>query len=447
MATALELALLKETLLLWEDLNKSTEFDYRIGAISKGLGITPEERKTLDDYECIHGSEVSKNFQLAKPIANYEQFGELLTHGTTQELMQVNTNDFLVSVPTVMANDFTSKFDFTAKKVPTLLLAPHYLLNWAIHKKVCIVKNRKLLEQQGRTTGLSFVQQLPYDCFLLKCEEPFIFDIMDKDTAYHFELAHIIVFKQDGEVNLFGIPNEIADRSFDENEVKLVDGITDSVKKIPLKEMLREVTQNPTSRKARKAVEQVRKIFKELDRVPKGMFERIYNSHLMFFHYSLDATTGENTRCSPSDFVAGWEVNENKYAAFIESILLTLDGMCVALQETRSTELVTLTQADLNPLQGSAASVIIPDSATNPLEWYEVPEHGVDFFTTYKHKGAVKVRITRGSEKSPHVRRSHTRNKYDKDRNIIGTIPVKSAVIRKDLLEKGVGSRSGTLVV
>jgi hypothetical protein len=443
----IELTLLKETLLLWEDLNKATEFDYRIGAISKGLGITPEERKTLDDYEVIHGSEVSKNFQLSKPITNYEQFGELLTNGTAQELIQANTDDFLVSVPTSMVTDFGSKFDFTARKVPTLLLAPHYLLNWAIHKKVCIVKNRNLLEQQGRATKSSFVQQLPYDCFLLKCEEPFIFDIMDKDTAYHFELAHIIVLKQAGEVHLFGIPNEVADRSFDENEVKLVDGIIDSVKRIPLKEVLHEVTHNPTSRKSRKAVEQMRKIFKELDRVPKGMFERIYDSHLMFFHYSLDATTGENTRCSPSHFVAGWEVNESKYAAFIESILLTLDGMCSALQESRSTELVTIIENNMNPLQDSVATVVIPNSATNSLEWYEVPEHGVDFFTSYKHKGAVKVRITRGSEKSPHVRRSHPRNKYDKDRNIIGTIQVKSAVIRKDLLEKGVGSRSGTLIV
>ncbi len=443
----IELTLLKETLLLWEDLNKATEFDYRDRVIAKELGTAVERLKTLDNYEHQDGSEISKNFHLAKPIPHYEGFGELLTNGTTQELIEANSDDFLVSVPTSMVADFSSKFDFTAKKVPTLLLAPHYLLNWAIHKKVCIVKNRNLLEQQGRTTGSSFVQQLPYDCFLLKCEEPFIFDIMDKDTAYHFELAHIIVLKQAGEVHLFGIPNEIADRSFDENEVKLVDSIIESYKKILHKEILHEVARNPTSRKSRKAVEQMRKIFKELDRVPKGMFERIHDSHLMFFHYSVNATTGENTRCSPSHFVAGWEVNESKYAAFVESILLTLDGMCFALQENRTSELVTIIENNMDPLQGSVATGVIPDSGANSLEWYEVPEHGVDFFSLYKHKGSVKVRITRGSEKSPHVRRSHTRNRYDKDGNIIGTSQVKSAVIRKDLLEKGVGSRSGTLIV
>lgn len=449
--------LLYELFLIWEDYNKATEFDYRIGALTKFFtAIDAEYAKTMDDYVNLPGSELSKNFRLSRPIKDYERLGVVLESGNSTELLNRNPHDFLVSIPDALAGEYTSKFDFSISNLPSMFVAPFYLTKWAEHKKVCIVKNRKLLEQYAGSVETCSFEHLPYDCFLMKVEEPFVFHKKYNEEIIHLEVAHFIVSRVDDNLHVFGIPNEIMNRSFDEDEAAILEKIIQKSKGLNLSSVIHQIKtrvgqgKNPLQLQGKMKVQakEVKRLYEMLNEVPPNMLGRIYSSDTFLFHYMTDIATGKNSNSSFSDFHFGSNEDSHQYAEFVSQVMVTIDGMCVALMTAKSQteELVTLVSEE-SPTVPSSEAGINPTSieGVEVLEWYEVPEHSVDFFKTHKHRGSIKVSIARGSEKSPHPRRGHTRMIKNKDGGI-RTVQVKKSFIHQDRLLQGVPAKSGVLI-
>lgn len=447
-----QLNILEDTLMFWEDWNKTVEFNYLNNKINEELKY-PLENSVYK--KPLPGTEVNSVPLLARSIASYKNLRTLLESKDTRPLQEVSVeSEFLPTIPKDKEETYNNKLSFVLSGLSAAHQIPIYLSEWAIEKKVCIVTKPGLIPIISPELGTNYLDKLPYDSFLIELKDPFTYtyllDVSESITLNYYHIMVQVMDKVDGvtSVGIFMIPEAIKDYCYSEEDMIAVDRMI-----LDLKEIERLLRRKSDSAKF---FNRMKKLLKDIDKREENLEiktgDSFVTSQLLFYSNLVEVAKGETL---PQMGLNAVNMSEDKNisADFALQCAGFLNGFCKVISEANQNVIDSvslMTTDDVLELVTDGSESIITTMSTSEQEsllWYEVPEQAVDFLKLRRYKGATQVTFVQGTEKRPHARRKHPRVYKNKDGSIKKTVWVRQSFIHKERLRAGEQSKSGILKV
>ncbi len=382
---------LQKLLQYWEDTNLSGEFNFLLSQIIKKDGKTPPKEAKID---ALIGSELNGIGLLARSIPDYQNLrkileGHSLTHST----------NFLPRIP----KDFRIVFDdyqmfVDHQFVQTPINIPTFFLKWNETKRICIVEDSipmPLIDMRKE----NWLEKIPYHSFFLQIKSPLVF--LDTEGR-EWSVKDMLVYDDGEYIRVLAWPEEI--------------------EKFTLTTELRKELANAIP---------VLKKGKTVD--PKALNHLMIVNDWFMLPFIIQKQTGllkdihslaEVKHIDIYDENLPKKDDENSTPLYLQMrvLLETVNGFCKLM-------------ATLPP----KLSVTVIDSNTQiqnfnpPRQWFELPLQVVEYFHTEIENELLVIKRGNGSEKSPHIRRGHTRRCVRKD-GTINEVWIEETTIRADKL-------------
>jgi|GEM_PF-3646630 len=380
---------LDQLLQYWEDCNLAGEFNFQLSLITKNVKVNGQ------DMDALTGSELNRLGLFARAIPDYQNLrkvlmGYSLTHNT----------HFLPRIPKDLRDTFGGDYDMFLDHqfVTTPVHIPRFLLKWNETKRACVIEDSvpvPIINLQEE----NWLHKLPYKSFFLKITSPFVF--VDSSDFEEWSIDSFLVYDDNDYVRIMAWPREIERFLLTESERKEIQtGIT------LLKQ--KKVPKNSTLVAASKVTDW----FLVSLAVLKGTSEvrSVQGMNADVVHTSIY-----------NDAVGVGQALENLNLR-LRIMLETINGFCKVM--------ATLPPKPEVVIEDSA----LPGSGVKTIrQWFELPLQVVEYFHTSKEKGVVVVKRGSGTEKSPHIRRAHTRRIVKSDGSI-HEVWIEQTTIRPDKL-------------
>ncbi len=383
---------LDQLLQYWEDCNLSGEFNFQLNLITKNV-------KSEDvDLAALTGSELSRLGLFARAIPEYQNLRKVLMGYPI-----VQQNNFLPRIPKDMRDIFNGDYglflDHNFVKSPVHI--PQFLLNWNETKRACIVDD-SLPVPVIDLRQENWISKLPYSSFFLKLTSPFIFtDSSDKKEEW--SLDSFLIYNDQDYVRIMAWPKETDRFVLTDNERKLIrTGIqTLKSKKVPKKEASIAASKVTDWFLANLAVLKGTSQIRTVQGIDKSVLHSdIYDESA--FHNAGQTLIDLNLR--------------------LRVMLETINGFCKLM--------ATLPP---KPEVHSIESSSVKNQPMSSREWFELPLQTVEYFHTSREEEVIVIKRGSGGEKSPHIRRAHTR-RIVRSNGTIEEIWIEQATIRADKL-------------
>lgn len=382
---------LDKLLRYWEHCNLSGEFNFQLAL------KTREIKNPETDLDALIGSELNRLGVLARSITGYENLRKVLMGYPYN-----HQNNFFPRIPKEMREFFNGDYDlfldhdFT--KSPSRI--PSYLLRWNETRRACILEDTIPIPVIDLRQE-NWLNKLPYSSFFLKIESPFVFECFDPYEEWSID--SFLIYEDGDYVRIMSWPKEIERFLLTDLEKKHVEtGISDLKKnKVPKNEAIISASK-------------VNDWFLSDLAVLRGTSEirSVQGSECKVIHNSI---------YNPEAWTDGPQKISGLYAR-LKVMLETINGFCKLM--------ATLTP---KPVVKIVESSISQQKPVPPRQWFELPLQTVEYFHTATENETITIKRGSGSEKSPHIRRRHTRRIVRKDGSI-EEIWVEQTTIRADKL-------------
>ncbi|MBP7831711.1 MAG: hypothetical protein KA028_01705, partial [Candidatus Pacebacteria bacterium] len=252
--------------------------------------------------------------------------------------------------------------------------------------------------------------KLPYSSFFLKLASPFVFtDSSEKNEEWSVD--SFLIYDDGDYVRIMAWPKEIDKFLLTDDERKMVkSGIAD------IKGM--RVPKNA----AMIASSKVSDFFLANLAVKKG-------TSFIRSVQGLDATVVHSDIYDESTFEGADQVLINLNVR-LRIMLETINGFCKMMATLPP-------KPEVESIQSSS----LRNQPPSPKEWYELPVQTVDYFHTSLEGAVIVIKRGSGGEKSPHIRRAHTRRIVKSDGKIeeiwIGQTTIRADKLQTEQLQGG----------
>lgn len=349
---------LNNLLRFWEDCNIYAEFIFR-------LNLSNQKSNGSIIYPCI-GSELTPIGMLGRSIPQYENLRKVLMgHPLTHE------TNFMPRIPKEKRDFFenTQKVFSELGYMIDVLKTPQYLLKWNETRRVCIVDD-SLPVPMIDLRNENHLNKLPYSSFLLRVASPFIFPKNGDNEESTMDT--FLIYEESNAIHILSWSHE--------NEEKYL--FTDAERQ---------------------------KLLDDTDRLKKNkkMKER-YASEKAYGWFMLHFTISKDQ----SNPILGYFTLNNKEHIFYREVYnqeQNLDYKHIAMIEMINGFCKIMANLPPSPpvkIEGSQTGREIPLPSR---QWFELPNQMVDYLETEKFNDTVVIKRAVGREKSPHIRRAHTR--------------------------------------
>lgn len=382
---------LDQLLQYWEDCNLSGEFNFQLNLLTKNVKTEGQ------DVSALIGSELSALGLFARAISGYGSLRKVLMgHSFTHE------TNFLPRIPKDMRDVFDGDYDIFLDHefIKSPIHISRFLLKWNETKRACIIEDSLPIPIVDLRKE-NWLNKLPYSAFFLKLTSPFVFT----DSSLHEEwsIDSFLIYNDNDYVRIMAWPKEIDKFLLTESERKDIKiGIENlKSKKVPKKEAMTAASKVNDWFIANLAVLKGTSSVRIVQGVEKTILHSdIYDENL--FHGADQTLINLNLR--------------------LRIMLETINGFCKVMATLPPKPEVTIVGNHTN----SSQSPVIH-------QWFELPMQVVEYFHTSKEDESIIVRRGSGSEKSPHIRRAHTRRIVKND-GTVDEIWIEQITVRVDKL-------------
>ncbi len=382
---------LNQLLQYWEDCNLSGEFKFQVALKTKGI------KNTSADLDALIGSELNRLGLFARSIPGYQNLRKILAgHPYTHQ------TNFLPRIPKDMRDIFKGSHDLFLDHefVKTPVHISQYFLKWNETRKACVVEDAIPIPTIDLRKE-NWLDKLPYHAFFLKLASPFVFQ--DPGVNLEWSLDSFLICNDGDYVRIMSWPREIERFLFTDKERKDIrDGITDLIRnKIPKKNTVMTASKIDDWFLSNLAVQKGTSNV----RIVQGPEANILHSDIY----------------NPEKWVDPFKTIPELYVR-LRIMMETINGFCKLMATLPAKPTAKVIESSQNA-----------HSPAIPRQWFELPMQLVDYFHTDTVNEIIVIHRGSGSEKSPHVRRGHTRRMVKKDGRII-EIWIEETVIRADKL-------------
>lgn len=393
MAQLLIVKELNDLLEQWEDLNLAGDFEFHLNQI---IGLNKDKSEASEMAKVMIGSELNLMGLLARAIPDYEKLrrvmgGETFYHKT----------NFMPRVPTALRSSCENVSDFYDQMfIKCSVRIPFYLLKWMETRRACVVEDSLPIPMVDLRTE-NWLHRLPYHSMYLTVKSPFVFT--DPTEHVDWSVKDFILVKDGNYTRILFWATENAGNRFTHQE--------------------RE--------KIRKAIREIQK--DKLTDTTKQCMDLMSKANDVFIGDLVieEGTTmvrdirGSNNKQELFDlYDPKGKVKDGEVELYLKmkAIVEMVNGFCKLMS-----------QLPPAPAVHSAQTVVSKSPQQPPRQWFELPLQTVDYFYTESSDNKVIIKKGNGSEKSPHIRRGHTRRLVQKD-GTTKEVWVGEMTIRKDKL-------------
>ena len=345
-----------------------------------------------EDLSVYPGSELTPIGILGRSIPNYENLRKILTG----QKLSHETN-FMPRIPKEKRANFKNSqaaFSQWGYMMDSVRI-PQYLLHWNETRKACVVEDNFPIPLVNLKEE-NWLDKLPYRSFFLKVKSPFVFS--ETEEAKKEILMDTFLIHDDPHcVSILGWSHGDEEKFlFTEEERERILEDTAKLKK----------KKQPKLKLAPKKVHGwfmlEFKIFKGTND-PVISFGNIHKRELV-----------SEKIYNP----------ENPLPYRNMAVLEMINGFCKIMATLPPAPSVKIQEIDQSR-----------DRIPPPRQWFELPQQTIDYLETEKVTTTITIKRTSGTEKSPHVRRGHTRRVVGSDGKVT-EIWIEQVVVREDKLSE-----------
>ncbi len=393
MAQLLIVKELDDLLTQWEDLNIAGDFDFHLNQI---IGLNKDKSEASEMAKVMIGSELNLMGLLARAIPDYEKLRSVMAGETFY-----HKTNFMPRVPTALRPTCENASDFYDQMfIKCSVRIPFYLLKWMETRRACVVEDSLPIPMVDLRTE-NWLHRLPYHSMYLTVKSPFVFT--EPGVNVDWSVKDFILVK-DGNYTriLFWVTENAGTRFTHEERAKI-------------KNAIREIKRDKLTDLSKQCIDLMGKahdvfigdlVIQDGTSLVRDI--RGTNNHQELFDLY-----------DPKGKVKDEEVEMYlKMKAMVEMV----NGFCKLMSQVPPASAVDSTQ--------SVVSKPVPQP---PRQWFELPLQTVDYFYTESSDNKIIIKKGNGSEKSPHIRRGHTRRIIQKD-GTTKEVWVAEMTIRKDKL-------------
>lgn len=378
-------------------------------------------RAILDDTffgDSLPGSELNDKGIIARPIVNYEL---LRTSLAKKEI--TNPFLFLPRIPKYLREKLTPD-DLLHNGINNHInLVPFFLQNWSFAKKTCLINKSNIIPEINPAQE-NFFKYLPYSCFLLKLETGII--IQDKmlleQTGFKIEVKNFIFCKLNELcLEIFLIPDNIDSfRQTPEEEKQYLDFIKE------IKNCGKKASPRNKSRLKHKIYSFMKNDFESRPKNPPVMNVSLLLENGRILFQGKDGVLKSLEMESYND--DGAEIDYSAQTVFMAN------GLCKLFSELEPTEINQIISDSSTEKNYPTPKQKINENV-ECLAWNELFIGQVKKVTLEKKDGVTRIKSIIGGEKSPHLRRGHTRHFFNDKGELIKKVWIPEMIIREDKLK------------
>ncbi len=387
---------LNQLLNFWEDANLISDLSFQHGLmLKKAGGLNEEDRR---DVVALIGSEINLMGYLARAIPDYSKLRKVMSGGT-----YIHPTNFLPKVPKYFREVFSNSTEFMDWFLMRgVAVIPFYLLKWTETRRACIVEDSVPLPMVD-VREHNFLAKLPYTSMYLKVKSPFVF-IDDRENEW--TVQNFLIVDDGPYLRILFWPDEMTQHIVSEE----------------MRRKIRQATSDVSKGKQTAVAKECTPLYAEVLDVLIGDFcikkdtsdiLRVYGDTTNKSYKLQNLYQSESLLKDEIDIFA-----QKQLVRIVEMI----NGFCKLMAELPGKQNVT-----------NVESLCTRKQMPEPREWFELPLQTVDYFHTDSSDNKIVIKRGSGSEKSPHIRRGHTRRIIQKD----GTVKerwIDQITVRQDKL-------------
>lgn len=386
---------LEELLRFWEDCNISGEFNFQLSLFTREKnGVSFDEK-----YDAKVGTELNNLGLFARGIPDFKKLRKVLMGDNYH-----HPTSFMPRVPKDVRSIVGSKTDLFYDHffVKSPILIPKFLLNWNNTRRACVLSDEIPLPLVDLRNE-NWFDKLPYRAFFLKLATPFFFPDSDMDSG-GWSVDSFLIYQDDSHIRILSWPKEI-DRSIHSEEDR--------------NDIEKETQQIKKGKKPKaKTVQNVAKVH---DWFLIHVAIRTGTSSVLAVDLNESGIEEEYIDLYNQDF---WKKQYRRpdWYNLIKLQIETVNGFCKLMSQLPPASSVE-----------SIGHLVLNKKAQVPRLWFELPLQTVDYFHTESSDNKVVIKRGTGSEKSPHIRRGHTRRIVQKD-GTVRELWIDQITVRQDKL-------------
>jgi hypothetical protein len=397
---------LNQLLSFWEDANLISDLSFQHGLmLKKAGGLSEEDRK---DVVALEGSEINLMGYPARAIPNYSNLRKVMAGEP-----YIHPTHFLPRVPKYFRDVFASPVEFMDWFLMRgICIIPYYLQKWTETRRACLVEDSLPLPMIDLRKE-NFLGKLPYKSMYLNVKSPFVF-YDDRDNEWTVQNFLIV---DDGDyLRILFWPDETVQHIVSDD----------------MRRKIKQATIDLSKGKQTAVAKECTPLYAEVLDVLVGEFAVKKDTSDMLRVY------GDTTKKS-YEFQNLYQSGENlkdKVDIFAQKqlvrIMEMINGFCKLMGELPKKQTV----------EGEEPVITSEQARPEPRQWFELPLRTVEFFHTENtDNNIIVIRHGSSSEKSPHIRRGHTRRLIQKDGTVkevwIDQITVRSDKLTTEQLQGG----------
>ncbi len=381
MAKLLIVHALNNLLTAWEDCNLYADFLFHMRLIDK---------RAISEETSVHiGSELTPLGTLGRPIPDYENLRKVL-----MGYPHMHENNFMPRIPKTDREYFKNSLEIFNDfgYMLSILQVPRFLLKWNETRKACVVEDSLPIPMVDLQKE-NWLNKLPYESFFLKVSSPLVFPKDEKNEESIMDT--FLIHNGPDLVHILGWPHKEEDKHrFTADERKK---ISDDIRRLKKRKQIKQEYANT----------------------------KAYGWLMMSFAIV-------KPKPEPTVIIPDWDSRKmilvrpyDQYSRISykqRAVLEMLNGFCKLM-------------ATLPP----GPSVKIEDTNTTrekphpPRQWFELPQQTIEYLRTEKLDDIITIKRGIGSEKSPHIRRAHTRRIVGNDGKVT-EVWIDQITVREDKL-------------
>lgn len=387
---------LNQLLSFWEDANLISELSFQHGLMLKKAGSLKEEDQR--DVVALIGSEINLMGYLAKAIPDYPLLRKVMSGGT-----HIHPTNFLPKVPKHFRDVFSNSTEFMDWFLMRGVgVIPFYLLKWIETRRACIVEDSIPLPMVD-IREQNFLGNLPYSSMYLKVKSPFVF--ID-DRKNEWTVQNFLIVDDDPYLRILFWPEETAEHIVSEE----------------IRRKIRQATMDLSKGKQTAVAQECMPLYAEVLDVLIGDFAIKKDTSDMMQVYGDTATKSYKLQ----NLYQSGESLKDEVDIFAQKQLIRIvemiNGFCKLMTELPARQSVV-----------SVESLDTRRKMPEPRQWFELPLQAVEYFHTDTLDNTIVIKQGSGSEKSPHIRRGHTRRIIQND-GTVKSVWIDQITVRQDKL-------------